>query len=300
MTTIRTSPSGPAIDGEEQADGLRYGVLTDTTTSGIVTSWVPVAGTESFDANTVGVRTSPPAALVVRGMPLAPGQQIVIRLGRTAAFPLVLLHEDTGAAAVTERFNNPNNANIMLRRGEGVLIRNTEGRNNVQLLSEDPTRILSKSTGTSSVTAQTTELSVGGLITFPPLFLQQHMIFQFKGYFEFVHTAAATPVIDVGFSVNGGAASFSSITPAANAGTFQAMVDCFCRLTASGSSGQWRANLQWKAPFGSGVNDQLGGGGALQSVDTTVSNTLELKMRMQTGVASNTLTIYNAYALQLG
>jgi hypothetical protein len=303
MTLPRISPSGPLIDGEELGEDLRYGVVLDSvnTAGGILDDWVPANATTSLSGKTTGVRISlGTAPLVVRGMLLEPGQEIVIRLGRTSTQPLVLLHEDAGALSASRRFNNPNNLPLLLRRGEGVLIRNTEDRNNVQVLAESTPKTLSKIVSLQTASAATTELNASGTITFPALYLQSGMCFGFQSYFQFVHTAAATPLIDFGFSANGGAPSYTAVTPQASAGTFYGYLQGYARVSTPGSAGIWRVELSWKCPFGATDNDRLGGISTLVAADLAAQNTLEMRMRMQSAVASNSLTILNGFGQLIG
>ena len=118
------------LTGSEAAGGLRFdgGTIVDTLSPGTITSYAPTG----FTAATTGVRISPPANVVLRGMALSAGQQFTLRVGRgSTAVTVTINHEDASAAAVGERFNTPNNVALVLRAGEAALIRNTESRNNV-------------------------------------------------------------------------------------------------------------------------------------------------------------------------
>jgi hypothetical protein len=115
------------LTGAEAGGGLRYAVILDTTSTGTVTSYAPTG----LDAATATIRITPAGALTLRGMVLADGQQIVIRVGRSAATTVTLNHEDSSASADAERFNCPGNAALVLRAGEACLIRRNESRNNV-------------------------------------------------------------------------------------------------------------------------------------------------------------------------
>jgi hypothetical protein len=106
---------------------IRYDVIIDTSSTGTIASYAPTG----FNSATTTIRLNPAGTMVIRGMALAAGQQIAIRLGRTASNTLTINHEDTSASADTERFNCPGSANITLRAGEAVIIRNTESRNNI-------------------------------------------------------------------------------------------------------------------------------------------------------------------------
>jgi hypothetical protein len=123
-----TAGTGDPTDltGDQQSGNLRYLVVLDTTSSGTVTSYAPTG----FDAGTTYLRISPPSNLVLRGMALAAGQEITMRVGRGTASTLTINHEDASANS-GEQFNCPNNVNLVLRAGESAVIRQSESRGNV-------------------------------------------------------------------------------------------------------------------------------------------------------------------------
>lgn len=294
MTTVRLSPSGQPLTGQFFAGELRYDDVIDTATSGSQIDYAPTGFTE----DSVGVRISPPAALVLRGMTLADGQQIVIRVGRLASFPVIIMPEDATADA-GKRFTCPNAMPVWMKRGESVLIRNDEGRNNVSSVGQCDLNVISRNSGIVTANGAATELSLGGVVTFPANTLLVPALYRFTAYYEFVHTAAATPLLNFGLAVNGTAA-YGAATPASNAGTFLGKAEAFARVSSVGAGGAWRTNTVWTNPSGLAITDQLGGLVALPAVDTTAQSTIEFRGRMATGVASNVLTVYNAVVEQLG
>jgi hypothetical protein len=277
----------------------RYPVIADAV-SGIVQSFQPVG----LGPDTTNIRLTLGANAAILGMPLEDGQEITLRLSRTvpASFTLAIPHEDTGAIAATERFNTPQSTTLFLRAGEGVLIRNSGGRNNVQATGETHVKVIGRNQGTVSATNATTELSCGGVLTFLPNMLVSQLsqlCLQFDAHFEFVHTADPTPLIDVGFAING-IAFYSSLTPTLVAGTYHGSIQAIARLISPGPTASWRTTVQWKNSGGLSSTSQIGGATGLPGVNTTVQNTIELRMRMQTAVPGNTLAIYNALAKLLG
>jgi hypothetical protein len=302
---VRLSPSGKLILPSTLAGELRWPTIVDTTSSGAQLAWIPVntATGAVLGATTVGVRVSPAGGvpLVLFGMALADDQEISVRVGRASSQPVVIVPESSLVTDTTMRFATPNGQTLTLRKGETVVLRKTEGRVNVQTVGQALVQTLTKATGTTAVTAVATELSVAGAMSFAANTLQVGMCFQFEGYFEFIHTAAALPLLGLGFSINAAAlSSFGSMTPASVAATFSGQVEGYARVASIGAGGQWRTNLQWKNPSGLAIADQIGGATFLQNVDTTVASTLDLKMFMQTGVASNTLSLFNGFGALLG
>lgn len=303
---VRLSPSGKLILPSTLAGELRWPTtIIDTTSTGAQTAWIPVNSATGavLAATTVGVRVSPAGGvpLVLLGMALADDQQITVRVGRTSTQPVIIVPESTLVTDATTRFVTPNGQTLILRKGEAVTLRKSESRVTVQTIAQSLCQTLTKATGTTTVSALTTEISVAGPMSFPANILQVGMVFQFAGYFDFTHTAAPTPLLGVGFSINAAAlSSFGSMTPASVAATFSGKVEGYARVASIGAGGQWRINLQWQNPSGLAVNDQIGGTTFLQNVDTTVASTLDLKLFMQTAVASNVLSVFNGCGIFLG
>lgn len=112
---------------------------------------------------------------------------------------------------------------------------------------------------------------------------------------EFVHTAAATPTITAEWVYGGVVVASHVITPASTAGTFHGRHVGRFRFQSVGAAGTGVATIRTANPVGLALADQIGGSSTqLVALDTTVSKTLEFRIRMTTGVASNVLTLYNA------
>lgn len=296
MTGIRRGPSGRFLSGIEVAGELRYLTIVDDQQGGIIQSWTPAGFTE----DTTTVRFNPTANTLLRGMFLYPGQELTVRIGRTSTFSVTFSPEDSQALSTGQRFTTPQNRPLVLRAGESVQLRESDNRIAVIDTSQSAIKLLSRNTGIVSATNATTELSAGGVVSFLAGALQATNLYYFQAYWEFAHTAAATPVLQVGFSVNGATPTYLSMTPASNAATYQGSVEALLRVSAVGAGGGYRANTQWKNPSGLAIADQVGGGNQLVSVDTTADSTLEMRMRMATAVPSNSLSIYNAMVQQIG
>lgn len=286
---VRLSPSGPNITADVPGE-LRYQDITDDQSSGNFVSYAPTG----FGPNTVGIRLTPSGPIVIRGMPLANGQQIVLRCGRSSSFPIILMPEDA-TADDAQKFNLPNGFPFWIPRGGAALIRNDESRNNVASLGAANPAIVGRNLSTTTINAATTDILVGGTtLIFPANSLVIGAIYRFSAYFDFVHTAAATPVLQVGFGVNG-VPTYQSLTPASTAATFSGKIEGYARFTGP----NWRINHAIMNPSGLTITDQIGGFTNLPAVDATVQNTLDFRIRMATAVASNSLLVYNGCIEQL-
>jgi hypothetical protein len=124
-----------ALTGAQQASNQRHLLVIDTTTAaGTYTSYAPtgyVAGKHRT------IRCSPAGNIVARGMALADGQELTIRMGRSTAFTFTFNSEDALANA-NEAFNTPGNVPLVLRAGESASLRMHESRVNVMGLGRQP------------------------------------------------------------------------------------------------------------------------------------------------------------------
>lgn len=122
-------------------------------------------------------------------------------------------------------------------------------------------------------------------------------------YWEFVHTAAATPTLTFEALLGGVVLGTRTMTPVSTAATYSGYFECYVRFTAIGATGSLVATFPIANNGGATIASQLGGNTAVltasATVDTTTSKTLEFRVRMTTGVASNTLTLYQAFIEQI-
>lgn len=120
---------------------------------------------------------------------------------------------------------------------------------------------------------------------------------------ELIHTAAATPQLICECLYNGVVVTSRTVTPVAVAGTYHGSFDCWWRFSAIGGAGvgTGRVAIQSSNDLGSTLSGRLSSDAATNSttVDTTASQTLEFRCRMVTAVASNTLSLFNAYIEKL-
>ncbi len=117
-------------------------------------------------------------------------------------------------------------------------------------------------------------------------------------WFTFLHTAAATPLLTAELAVGGATVLQQSITPVSTAGTFHGKLECVFTVRSSGAAGSVMAAMALRAQglmlANAGANPSVVDTTA-DAVDTTIARLIELRMRMQTAVASNTLTISQGY-----
>lgn len=156
---------------------------------------------------------------------------------------------------------------------------------------------------TTNIIAVTTNIPVYASFTVPPTF-------RLSAYFMYNHTAAGTPLIQVQLVLNGTATPGSGttiesvqITPVSTAAAFGGKLEAVCSLRTAGASGTMSRWLACFNNFGNAtleynaIND--GGSVTDVAINTTVANSLSLRIFMVTAVASNTLTVVDGFVEQL-
>lgn len=153
-------------------------------------------------------------------------------------------------------------------------------------------------TANSAATAATTNLTCCSF-TIPANSSRIGTTYRFTGWWVFAHTAAATPTLTAELLVNGAVVSACIITPTATALTHTGKLEAILTVRTIGASGTMMIQMQnvssvWAVGSNGGSNDT-----ATDAIDTTVNRTAELRIRMTTAVASNTLTVTNGYVERL-
>ena len=118
-------------------------------------------------------------------------------------------------------------------------------------------------------------------------------VYKFTGLFKYLHTAAATPTLTLELSVEGTAIVAAVATPVSTATTFSGKVEAYMTVRAVGASGSVMGAVQLEATGLTLANAE--GGTTLvdttpDTIDLTTTKLFELRARMTTAVASNTLT----------
>jgi hypothetical protein len=154
--------------------------------------------------------------------------------------------------------------------------------------------VLASNVTFASVTNATTPLSCGS-VTLPANSPRLGSIYRFSAYVTFTHTAAATPVVQFSFKLNGVSVFNLLATPLASARKYHGEIRGLVAVTAIGASGSLNMTLKNDNDWGADTKSALGGAQLSQAIDTTVDNTLEITAHMQTAVASNTLDVHMSY-----
>jgi hypothetical protein len=187
---------------------------------------------------------------------------------------------------------------LNLESGSDILITGTEDTS----INRFTARIDSKvgvvqalSGSLPTATGANTNLSCGAY-SIPGNISSVGTLYELTGHIEFVHTAAATPTITIELLFGGSVLLSLVVTPTASAGTYSGDIVAILRFTTVGSSGAATASIRCTNGFGTNANNQNAGASSnfLVGLNTTLPRDLQLRVRMTTGVASNTLTLYNA------
>lgn len=145
---------------------------------------------------------------------------------------------------------------------------------------------------TPAATNATTNLSCGA-ITIAANTTQVGTTFRANLSVEFIHTAAATPTLTLEWVYGGSVVLTRVVTVTAVAGTYTLWSEAYFRFDTIGAAGSARASIRCVCTAGATVADQIGDTqAAVAALNTTISRTLELRVRMTTAVAANTITLH--------
>ncbi len=162
--------------------------------------------------------------------------------------------------------------------------------------------LVSVNTTMPTATAATTNLSCGGAFPIPADTARIGAFYRATGQYLFEHTAAATPVIVHEWLVDGVVVDTRNATPIATAADYHGRIIAEIRFQTLGATGtamcsMWlNANQPVTYDFGVIAGTS---GKTLTTVDTTQALTIELRVRMVTGVASNILTVIQGFVERL-
>lgn len=137
-------------------------------------------------------------------------------------------------------------------------------------------------------TAAVTNL-VGASWASPANAFKLGQVWRFSCWAKFLHTAATTPTLTLELAVGGVAFVTALLTPPATAATFVGRLEGLLTVRAAGVSGSIVTAVE-----GLFSNPSIFGSanlGAAAGFDTTSAKLVELRVRMTTAVASNTLTL---------
>lgn len=221
-----------------------------------------------------------------------------------------VLANATGGAAVMTAVAIA--AQSLLARAAGNLVALTAtaaqflGRNLTGDLSFQLKGLVASNTTMPAATNATTNLTCGGSFSIPANTLEAGAVYRVTGEWHYVHTAAATPTITIEFLINAVviAAVTRVITPIATAANYTGTLIATLRCQTTGAGGTCVVNLDSKDSVqtfarGSIENTPNTAAPATTAIDTTVARTIELRIRMTTAVAANTLTVVHGYIEKL-
>jgi hypothetical protein len=153
-------------------------------------------------------------------------------------------------------------------------------------------------TANAAATNATTNLSCTGSQTLPANSSSVGSTLKAEGWYSYLHTAAATPTLTAELVVNAAVVATAILTPVSAAATFAGTVQAVLTIRTTGAGGTAIAQVQFVETHAA-VNSVDGSVvTATFAIDTTVARTVELRIRMTTAVASNTLTVTNGFIVR--
>jgi hypothetical protein len=146
---------------------------------------------------------------------------------------------------------------------------------------------------TNQVAAAAVTNLVGASFSAPPGSLRVGEVYLLRCAFTFLHTAAATPTLTVELVAGGVVVASAVLTPISVATTFSGWAEAYFTVRSIGASDTIMPAIHCQAQGLTQANDW--GGGVVDVAADTVSDAsallFQLRMRMTTAVAGNTLTI---------
>ena len=155
---------------------------------------------------------------------------------------------------------------------------------------------------TNQAAAAATTNLVGATLNAPANFLKAGQVWAFRAPFTYLHTAAATPTLTLELAVAGTAIVAAVATPVATAATFHGILEGFMTVRAVGVSGSVMGAVFIRShglTLAGAAADVVQVDTTADAIDTTVARLIELRARMTTAVASNTLTISQGWCERL-
>ncbi len=116
-------------------------------------------------------------------------------------------------------------------------------------------------------------------------------------WLQYLHTAAATPTLTFELAIGGTVLCSCILTPIATAGTYHGRAEATFTFRSEGSTAAVVSALDVSLGAGTQASDMRAGFTNITpaSVNTTIARLVELRARMTTAVAGNTLTISQGY-----
>ena len=152
----------------------------------------------------------------------------------------------------------------------------------------------------AAATAAVTNLTAASW-TQPANRFEAGQVWKLSGRYTYLHTAAATPTLTLEMVVGGAVVCSAVVTPISVAATFHGVVEAYFTVRTIGATGTIMPSVHLYAQGLTQANEWGGSqvDTATDTIDTTISRLVELRMRMTTAGASNTLTISQGWVEKL-
>lgn len=160
--------------------------------------------------------------------------------------------------------------------------------------------IVSVNTANAAVTNATTNLSCSSY-TIPANLPDIGSLYRFNGYFTYNHAAAATPTLTAELVAGGAVIASTVMTPISAAINRAGTLVAHLTFQSVGAAGAAMGSVIFMTGAGNTLADGLAGDVATttDAVATTGALAVELRIRMTTAVAANTLTVVQGFVERL-
>lgn len=160
--------------------------------------------------------------------------------------------------------------------------------------------IVAVTTANAAATNATTNLTCSSY-TIPAQLPDVETAYRLNGWFVFDHTAAATPTLTAELLIAGAVVESAVMTPVATAFDWNGKLEALIVFRTTGAGGTVKGDVMFLTSAGINQANCLIGnrGTTTDAINTTIANAVELRVRMTTAVASNTLTVVQGYVERL-
>jgi hypothetical protein len=145
----------------------------------------------------------------------------------------------------------------------------------------------------AAATAAVTNL-VGATLNMPAGRFAVGQVWRLRAHFTYLHAAATTPTLTVELAVAGTAIVAAVVTPVATATTFHGVIEGYFTVRTLGAAGTVMGSVHCTShglTLANAGSDVAQVDTTADTIDTTIAWLVELRVRMTTAVASNTLTL---------
>lgn len=193
---------------------------------------------------------------------------------------------------------SPTGANLLVSPGEYLLVESL-GSGNFRIIhllgTVDQGMAVATLTANASASAAVTDLPFTAAYNIPANYSQVGSMWEFFGYYVFLHAAAGTPTLTLELLVNGVVVDSIVVTPQTTALTFAGSCHGFLTIRTTGAGGTLKANCRVDGNVVVANGNDGSVDTATDAIDTTVARSIQMRMRMTTAVASNTLTVTQGF-----